>query len=420
MKENKKNIFKNLGFWIIVATFAGIIAGIILEEDAVMFRPLGDIFMQLIKMVVIPLVACSIITGAISMGKSKSAGKLGVSTFVYYIVTTAVAVLIALLLGQLFKPGAGVPLESINSLFSNEYAHRGAMPGFWEIIKGFIPENPIKALVDGNIIQILFFSLFLGLGISSLKGEKREFLSKIFSHLTDALIFVIMKIMLVAPIGVFALMADATGTFGYEILVKILKLFIIYLIALAIQMFVVYALSVKFLSKYSIKEFFKKIWPAQLVALTTASSMATLPLNMKICENDLKVSKESTSFVLPLGATINMDGNAMYYALAACFFAQLFGIELGLTQYLAIIFTATVGSIGQAGVPGPTLLVVAVLMSANIPVIGIPLLFGVDRFFDMTRTAVNITGDATCALYIDRMLNKGTKRRSKTDSNVSV
>lgn len=420
MKENKKSIFKNLGFWIIVATFAGIIVGIILEEDAAMFKPLGDIFMQLIKMVVIPLVACSIITGAISMGKSKSAGKLGVSTFIYYLATTAVAVLIALLLGQLFKPGSGVPLESINSLFSNEYADRGSIPGFWDTIKGFIPENPIKALVDGNIIQILFFSLFLGLGIASLKGEKREFLSKIFSYLTDALIFVIMKIMLIAPIGVFALMADATGTFGYGILVKILKLFIIYLIALAIQMFVVYSMSIKFLSKYSIKEFFKKIWPAQLVALTTASSMATLPLNMKICENDLKVSNESTSFVLPLGATINMDGNAMYYALAACFFAQLFGIELGLTQYLAIIFTATVGSIGQAGVPGPTLLVVAVLMSANIPVIGIPLLFGVDRFFDMTRTAVNITGDATCALYIDRMLSKGNKRRRKTDSNVSV
>jgi Na+/H+-dicarboxylate symporter len=141
----------------------------------------------------------------------------------------------------------------------------------------------------------------------------------------------------------------------------------------------------------------------QLVALSTASSMATLPVNMETCEEELGVSKETTSFVLPLGATINMDGNAIYYALAACFFAQLFGIELGMAQYVAIIITATIGSIGQAGVPGPSLLVVAVLLSANIPVLGLPLLFGVDRLFDMLRTAVNVTGDASCAVIVDKL-----------------
>ena len=157
------------------------------------------------------------------------------------------------------------------------------------------------------------------------------------------------------------------------------------------------------ISKMPLKQFFSKIYKAQIVALSTSSSMATLPVNFEVCEEELGVSKETSSFVLPLGATINMDGNAIYYALAAVFFAQLFGLDLGIVQYLAIIFTATVGSIGQAGVPGPSLLVVAVLVAADIPIIGLPLLYAVDRIFDMIRTALNITGDATCAVVVDQI-----------------
>ncbi|MFD3156220.1 dicarboxylate/amino acid:cation symporter [Haloimpatiens sp. FM7330] len=401
MKKGKKNLFKNLGFLIILAMFLGIIVGLIMGKKASMFSPLGDIFMQLIKMVVIPLVACSIISGAASIGESKSAGKIGISTFVYYLSTTAVAVIIALILGELTKPGIGISMDAVKSMFSNEYADKGTIPGFWETIKGIIPQNPIKALVDGNILQILFFSLFLGFGISSLSKDTKEHVIKVFNGLTDALVFVITKIMYIAPIGVFALMADATGTFGYKILLLVVKLLVVYIVALLIHAFGIYSLALKLFSKISIGKFFSKIYKAQLVALSTASSMATLPINMEICEKEFGVSKETTSFVLPLGATINMDGNSIYYALAACFFAQLFGIELGMTQYLAIIFTATIGSIGQAGVPGPSLLVVAVLLSANIPVTGLPLLFGVDRLFDMLRTAVNITGDASCAVIVD-------------------
>lgn len=399
----RKKLFKNLGFWIIIALILGIAVGAIMGKSAHSLAPLGDIFMKLIKMVVVPLVAFSIISGAASIGESKSAGKIGIATFGYYLITTAFAVVIGLLLGEIFKPGAGLSRSAIESMFSNQYADKGAIPGFWDTLKGFIPENPIKALVDGNILQIIFFSLFLGFAISALPKDKKDFLVKFCNYITDALVIVITKVMYFAPIGVFALMADATGSFGYSILQKILVLFFVYLLALFIHAFGVYGVILKLFSKVKLKRFFSSIYKPQLVALSTASSMATIPLNLEVCEKELGVSKETASFVLPLGATINMDGNAIYYALVACFFAQLFGIDLGIGQYAAIIFTATIGSIGQAGVPGPTLLVVAVLISANIPVIGLPILFGVDRIFDMLRTAVNITGDASCAIVVDRL-----------------
>jgi Na+/H+-dicarboxylate symporter len=399
----KKNWFiKHLGVIIILAMLLGIIVGALLGKKASVFSPLGDIFIQLIKMVVIPLVAVSIIGGAASIGNSKSAGKIGVTTFAYYLITTVIAVLIGLALGEIFKPGVGVSLDAVQSMFSNEYADQGKIAGFWETIKGIIPENPIKALTDGNILQVLFFSLFLGFGVSTVEAEKKKSLMTVLDALGDALIFMINAIMYIAPIGVFGLMADAVGTFGFDILKLVLKLFIIYVIGLLLHTFGIYSFMIKLFSKESPIKFFRKMYKVQLVALSTASSMATLPINIETCEEDLGISKETTSFVLPLGATINMDGNSLYYAMAACFFAQLFGIHLGLPQYIAIIITATIGSIGQAGVPGPSLLVVAVLLSANIPITGLPLLFGVDRLFDMLRTAVNVTGDASCAVIVDK------------------
>ncbi len=226
----------------------------------------------------------------------------------------------------------------------------------------------------------------------------------IISGVTDALVYVIPKIMVIAPLGVFALMADAVGTFGWEVLFSVSKLLILYTVALLFHTFGFYGLLIKLFTKTPVREFFGKFGKVQAFALSTASSMATVPLNEETCQEDLGVSKTTTSFVIPLGATINMDGNAIYYALAATFFAQWFGIELGVPEFVAIILTATVGSIGQAGVPGPSLLVVAVLLAANIPVVGLPILFGVDRIFDMMRTAVNVTGDATCALIVDQLV----------------
>lgn len=406
MEKVKKSIFGSLGTWIIVAMVAGIIAGALLQENATMFAPIGNLFVSLIKMVVIPLVFFSIMNGAAAIGQSKSAGKAGIATFAFYLGTTAAAVIFALILGQIFQPGVSEGLDGFKDMFSNEYADRGTVPGFWDTMIGIVPTNPFTSLVEGNILQILFFSMFFGFGINSLKPSQSEPLLNIVGGITDALVYVILKVMIIAPIGVFALMADAVGTFGWEVLFSVGKLLVLYTIALLIHTYGFYGLLLKVFSKMSYRTFYSKFFKVQAFALSTASSMATVPLNEETCQEDLGISKATTSFVIPLGATINMDGNAIYYALAACFFAQWFGVELGLPQFAAIVLTATVGSIGQAGVPGPSLLVVAVLIAANIPVIGLPILFGVDRLFDMMRTAVNVTGDAVCAVIIDQIVEE--------------
>ena len=399
----------NLGVAVLLAMILGIIVGGIMKESAAIFAPLGHVFISGIKMLVIPLVAVSIIGGAASLGETKEAGKVGVGTFVYYMCTTVVAVALGLIFGEIMKPGLGLAQIPEAFLDGAKYADKGGVAGFWDIIIGIIPTNPFAALTSGNILQILFFSIFFGIGISKLPKDTREPIEKGVNSLTEVLIWMIMKVMLIAPIGVFGLMAEAVGTFGYDLLALVLKLLIVYILALAVQTFVVYPGIVRGLSEIKPMYFIKKIYKAQVVALSTASSAATLPVTFEVCEEEMGVSKGTSSFVLPLGATINMDGNAIYYALVATFFAQMYGIELGITQYVAIIVTATVGSIGQAGVPGPTLLVVAVLVAAGLPLDALPLLFGVDRLFDMLRTAVNITGDASCAVVMERFKKKWEK-----------
>ena len=393
---------KNLGIQILAAMILGIAVGRIMDARAVMFAPLGDVFINLIKMLVIPLVAVSVTSGAASLGNARSAGRLGITTFAYYLATTAVAVVIGLIFGEIFKPGAGLDISQVQQWFSVEKAGSATPPEFWHLILSLIPTNPIQAFTQGNILQTLFFCLFLGIGIGTLDHEKKTFLVTLLDSLTEALIWMIKKVMLVAPLGVFALMASATGTFGYDILALVVKLLVVYVGAIFLHGFGFYPLVLKLFSKMSVRRFLSRIYKPQVVALSTASSMATMPMTFETCEDELGVSKETCSFVLPLGATINMDGNAIYYALAAVFFAQIFGIELTMAAYTAIVFTATIGSIGQAGVPGPSLLVVAVLVAAGIPIEGLPLLYAVDRIFDMIRTALNITGDATCAVIVDR------------------
>ena len=404
-EAKKKDPLSKLGLWIIAATVLGAVVGLVMGKPAHMFAPVGNLFMQLIKMVIVPLVFFSLVGGAAALGRSRSAGKIGVVTFVYYGVTTAVAVMLGLFFAEVFQPGAGINMESLAdaAVDVGDLSDKAAMPGFWATVTGFVPANPFKALVDGNILQIITFALFLGFSVSMMPGEKKDFLLKFFDYCTEAFLKIMIAIMYIAPIGVFCLMADATGNVGYDVLFKILYLILLYIIVLAIITYVMIGGSVALFSKCTTyKNFFKAMWKVQLFAFSTASSMATLPLNMSTTINELHVSKSTTSFALPLGATINMNGNAAYYAMAACFLAQMYGMDLSFSQYVAIVITSTLGAVGQAGVPGPTLLVVAVLVSANIPIAALPILFGVDRIFDMLRTAVNITGDAACATIVDQ------------------
>ena len=399
-----KRVLRNLGVWILVAMVAGVVAGVAMGEKAQMFAPLGSLFIQLIKMLVVPLVAVSIISGSASLGSSRSAGKIGVVSIGYIMLTTVVSIAIAIVAGLIFKPGAGLSADGIASIMAHASSEQGAVANlsFWDTVIGMIPTNPIKAFAEGNILQIIVFGLFLGFGIASISEDKRTKVINGLNYILEALIWCIGKIMLVAPIGVFGLMAEAVGTFGFDVLLKVVNLLWVNLLAVLVMALVVYPLTILFFSNVGLKDFFRKMLRPQIVAFSTASSMATLPVTMDACDK-MGVSKQVSGFVVPLGATINMTGNAIYYTLVAMFFAQFYGIELGVAQYVAIMVTASLGSIGQAGVPGPTLMVVAVLVAAGVPIEGLPLLYALDRLFDMIRTTLNITGDAVCAAVTDKI-----------------
>ncbi len=408
MKINFKKIFRDLGFQILVAMILGIVVGRLMGESSSMFAPLGTLFIQLIKMLVVPLVFISIVSGAASLGATQSAGRIGMMTLFFIFFTTFISVLLAFGGAWIFQPGKGISLEAIREFFpQQDYNPAPEKLDFWNMIIGIIPANPIEAMTSGNILQIIFFGLFLGFGLSVLPVSKKQPVINGFNTLLSALIWCIEKVMLVAPIGVFGLMADATGTFGFDLLINVAKLLWVNVVLFIFMLFVFYPLLIKLFSKQKVAPFLKAMLRPQIVAFSTASSMATLPVTLETCEVDLKVHKETASFVVPLGATVNMTGSAIYYTLVSMFFAQLYGIHLGMPQYVAIALTATVGAVGQAGVPGPTLLVVAVLASAGIPIEGLPLLYALDRIFDMIRTVLNITGDATCAVIVDGQVKRG-------------
>lgn len=408
----EKGLLGNIGVQVVIAMIVGTFVGATMGQDASIFAPLGSIFIHLIKMLVIPLVAVALISGAAGLGNSQSAGKVGVLTLGFFALTSALAVALALFMGEIFEPGIGVDVSGVQGMFSNEYASKGEMPTFWATILGMIPTNVFQSLNEANILQILVFCLFFGVAVSKLEQSRREPLLNGVNAVVDAMVWMINKVMIIAPIGVFGLMADAVGTFGFGALMVVFKLFVVYIAAILVFGFVCYPLLIKLFTNVSVIRFLSAMKKPQAVALSTASSMATLPVTMETCEEELGVRNSTASFVLPLGATINMSGNAIYYGLVAVFFAQLFNIDLSTSAYVAIIITSTLGAVGQAGVPGPSFLVVAVLLAAGIPIEGLPLLFALDRIFDMIRTALNITGDAACAVIVDHM-TKTDEEKSK-------
>ena len=385
----------------------GVVVGIFMGPEATMFKPLGDLFIQLIKMLVVPLVLVSIISGASALGETKSAGLIGVVSISFMLVTTIISIILALVLGETFQPGVSVDHSVVESLAEGYATVEGAAPamGFWETVIGMIPANPIQALTEGNILQIIIFGLFFGFGVSALPSEKRTKISNGLNYILEALIWCIEKVMFVAPFGVFGLIADATGTFGFGVLIQVANVLWIDIIAILVIGLVLYPLCVALFSRVKLKDYFRAMLKPQIVSFSTASSLATLPVNMEAC-NEMGISKQTSGFVLPLGATINMSGNAIYYALLATFFAQFYGIDLAMADYISITIVCALGAIGQAGVPGPTLLAAAVLVAAGIPLEGLPLFYALDRIFDMMRTTLNITGDAACAAVVDRFVKR--------------
>ena len=402
-----KKLLKNVGLWIIIAMVIGAVVGIQMGPDASMFKPLGDLFIQLIKMLVVPLVLVSIISGASALGETKSAGLIGFVSIGFMMVTTVIAIALAIALGEIFQPGASVDRSVVASLAESYNAVEGSADtaGFWDTVIGMIPANPVQALTEGNILQIIIFGLFFGFGISALSSEKRTKISNGLNYILEALIWCIEKVMYVAPFGVFGLIADATGTFGFDVLIQVANVVWIDVIAILIIGLGLYPLCVGLFSRVKLKDYFRAMLKPQIVSFSTASSLATLPVNMEAC-NEMGISKQTSGFVLPLGATINMAGNAIYYALLATFFAQFYGMDLTMANYVSITVVCALGAIGQAGVPGPTLLAAAVLVAADIPLEGLPLFYALDRIFDMMRTTLNITGDAACAAVVDRFVKR--------------
>lgn len=404
-----KKLLKNLGVWILIAMAVGIVVGAAMGPEASMFKPLGDLFIQLIKMLVVPLVAVSIISGAAALGETRSAGLVGGISIAYMMITTLISIILAIVLGVIFEPGANVDAAGIAAINeAGQDVASSAAPqdaGFWDTVIGMIPENPIAALAEGNILQIIIFGLFLGFGISTLAAERRKKVVSGLNTILDALIWCIGKVMLIAPFGVFGLIADATGTFGFDVLLQVANVLWLDLVAVLVIGLGLYPLTVLLFSRVKIKDYFRAMVKPQVVSFSTASSLATLPINMNACD-EMGISKQTSGFVLPLGATINMSGNAIYYGLLAIFFAQFYGIDLSMADYTSIAIVCTLGAIGQAGVPGPTLLAAAVLVAAGIPLEGLPLFYALDRIFDMIRTTLNITGDAACAAVVDRFVKR--------------
>lgn len=347
-------------------------------------------------MLVVPLVFISLVNGTASIGDIKKLGRVGVKTIAFYLVTTAIAIILALVLGYFVKPGVGVDLSAIEVV---EPTINPRVP-LVQILYEMIPTNPISAMANGSMLQIIVFAIFTGIGISIL-GPKAELIQKIFEVLNDLIMKLVEIVMLFAPIGVFGLVAKTFATVGYSLMIPLLKYILLVYVGLIIHAVVVYGSLLKAFTKLSPIKFYKKFLPAMSVAFSTASSNATVPISLEIVEKKLGVSKNIASFTIPLGATINMDGTAIMQGIAVFFIAQVYGYEMTFGMMLTVILTATLASIGTAGVPGAgTIMLSMVLQSIGLPLEGIGLLMGIDRLVDMGRTSINVTGDAVCTTVI--------------------
>lgn len=397
-----KKLKLSLATQILIALFWGIIFGLILMETgqadfaAAYVKPLGQIFLNLLKFVVVPLVLTSIIDGVISLKDIKKVGTIGLSTILYYSLTTAFAVVGGLLSAHIFK-GTFQLLQTTNLKFDP-----GKATGIMSTIVGLFPKNVLGPLVEANMLQTIVISLFIGFAII-ISQEKGAPLAKLNRSIEDVFMVIMEMIVKISPYAVFCLITPVIAANGAEVIGSLTMVLLAAYVAYVFHLLVVYSFTVKVLGKTSPKKFFQAVLPAMLFAFSSASSVGTLPLNAACLENNLHIRKDVVSFVLPLGATINMDGTAIYQGVCAVFIAACYGINLTPGQLLTIVLTATLASIGTAGTPGSGMIMLAmVLQSVGLPVEGIALVAGIDRIFDMGRTVVNITGDASCAVIVNR------------------
>ncbi|NOR67822.1 MAG: cation:dicarboxylase symporter family transporter [Woeseiaceae bacterium] len=419
-----------LHWQIIIGLVLGVLFGIVaainhwgqFTQDWI--APFGTIFVNLLKLIAVPLVLASLVTGVASLSDLTKLSRMGGKTIAIYLLTTVVAICIGLILVNTLQPGKSIPDDVAANLQATYQEEMEQRSGDVQLVKERGPLQPLVDIVPQNIIgaagsnrnmlQVVFFALFIGIGLILVQNERTEVVLQFFQGLNDVIIKLVDVIMLIAPIGVFALIAGTITSIAGDSLASVLELLrslgfyaLVVCVGLVLHVVIVYGGLVHFVSPLTLKQFFRGISPAQLLAFSTSSSAATLPVTMECAEENLGVKKEVASFVLPLGATINLDGTAMYQSIAAVFIAQALGMELDFAAQLTIVLTALLASIGAAPVPGAGLIMLVIILEAiGVPSGGVALILGVDRILDMLRTTANVTGDATVSVLINASVAK--------------
>ena len=398
---------KDLTKFIFISFFAGIIFGVFLNLvsqsslsiiqftlPALKFG--GDLFLKTIKMLVVPIVFFSLITGVANLKNISSLGRIGFKTISLYIFTTLIAITISLLVGHIINPGQGMTInENIDSFNLNE------APSFLEVLLNIIPDNPFDSLTKGNMLQIIFFSILLGGCLSSIDNNKT--LLNFFVNMNDLVLKMLSVLLIVAPVGIFCLISQTFATQGFSSILELLKYFFGVSLVIFIHLCIVYLPFVKYLGKVKIRHFLNGIKQIALFAFSTSSSSATIPITLQNLSKNFSIKKKVSAFTVPLGATINMDGTAIMQGMATIFIANIYNIDLLFSDYLSIILTATLASVGTAGVPGVGIIMLGmVLNQVGLPLEGIAIVIGVDRLLDMLRTSLNVSGDAMVTLVVNK------------------
>ncbi len=390
----------------------GIILGIIFREKITVISFIGTIFLNLVKMNVVPLIFFSIVSGVASMSDVTKLKKIGIKTVIYYIVTTILASCIGLFIANTVHPGNGLDMSS---LVSTETAEASAMPSITETLTDMFPSNIVSSMADGNLMQIIIFSVFLGVALVML-GERAEKAKRAFSFASDVMCKITDIVMQFSPIGVCALMACVTGQYGTDVFGPLAKFILCVFGSQIIVLVVLYSIMLKFIAKVPLKQFYKKMIPVWLMTLSTTSSSATLPLSTKTTTKDFGVSDQLAGFTLPLGATINMNGAVCFYAIATIFVAQIYGVDFGIVKQISLILLTTCISVGSPGIPGGAIVMTTMLLSnMGLPLDAVGVLAGINRLIDMGDTSLNVTGDIVSTLCIART----EKMYEKNEENAS-
>lgn len=403
----------SLSAQVLIGLFTGAILGIIINlvgssewvdkyiiDGA--FDLIGSGFIRAMQMLVVPLVFASLVTGAMSMGGSKELGSIGVKTIIFFITTTSLAIIIALTLSHFIQPGKGMDLNAIQMADIDMETLENVDVSLKDTLLTIIPTNPIKGMAEGDMLQIIFFAVVLG-GILAKLGERASFISNLFNELNDVMMEMTLRVMKFAPIGVFALISRTFSQLGFKAILDMLSYVGTVFLGLGIHLVFVYLVLLVVLGRLNPFTFLKKFAKVMNFTFSTASSNASIPLNIETLTTELGVDSRVASFTIPLGATINMDGTAIMQGVAVVFVANAYNIPLGFNEFLTVILAATLASVGTAGIPSVGLITLSMVFnSVGLPVEGIAMIMGIDRILDMARSSVNITGDAVCTLILSR------------------